>query len=248
MSHTGSHTGSHTDVGAYALGLLEEPDRRAFENHLSGCPACDTELAELRGVAATLDGIGRIPEPADAVPPPPEPAVLADLLRRRSRRDRRHRAVRAMATAAAGVVLVGAALGTGFTLGADRDRAASRPDGGTAALLRDGHRASAADAGTGVTGTVATQRRAWGSRIALELSRVRGPLECELVAVDRAGRAHTVVGWSVPAAGYGLPGSARPRLTLQGGTALQPREIARFEVRTIGEPAGGPRTLLTVPG
>ncbi|RFS82621.1 zf-HC2 domain-containing protein [Actinomadura spongiicola] len=239
---------SHTDVGAYALGLLEEPDRRAFENHLSGCPACDTELAELRGVAATLDGISRIPEPAGGPPAPPEPAVISDLLRRRIRRERRHRAARAMAAAAAGVVLVGGALGTGYTLGADRDRTASQEDAGTAALLRDGHRTSAADATTGATGTVATRRTAWGSRIALELSRVRGPLECELVAVDRAGRPHTVAGWAVPAAGYGLPGSARPRLTLQGGTALRPREISRFEVRTTGEFAGSPRTLLTVPG
>jgi anti-sigma factor RsiW len=37
----------HTDVGAYALGLLEPEDRRAFEEHLAGCPACAAELAEL---------------------------------------------------------------------------------------------------------------------------------------------------------------------------------------------------------
>ncbi|TMQ97933.1 zf-HC2 domain-containing protein [Actinomadura soli] len=238
----------HIDVGAYALGLLEEPDRRAFEAHLSGCAACQAELGELRGIAATLDGIGPIAEPADApaAPAPPEPAVVSDLLRHRIRRERRHRSTRALAAAAAGVVLLGGALGTGYTLGADRGGQASDQDGGTAALMRDGHRTSAADAGTGVTGTVATQDKAWGSRIGLELSKVRGPLECELVAVDRAGRAHTVAGWAVPAAGYGLPGSAQPRLTLQGGTALRSGEISRFEVRTTGRAAGGARTLLTV--
>ncbi|TDB79080.1 zf-HC2 domain-containing protein [Actinomadura sp. KC216] len=241
----------HIDVGAYALGLLEAPDRRAFEAHLPGCVACQAELGELRGIAETLDGIGPIAEPADApaAPPPPEPAVVSDLLRQRIRRERRHRSTRALAAAAAGVVLLGGAVGTGYTLGADRGgtAASADADGGTAALLRDGQRLSATDAGSGVTGTVAMQDKAWGSRIALELTKVRGPLECELVAVDRAGRAHTVAGWAVPAAGYGLPGSAQPRLALQGGTALRPGEISRFEVRTTGRAAGGARTLLTVP-
>ncbi|MEU8344534.1 zf-HC2 domain-containing protein [Spirillospora sp. NPDC048832] len=233
----------HIDVGAYALGLLEEPDRRAFEAHLASCASCHEELGTLRGVARTLDGIGPIAEPPGAPPVPPEPAVVADLLRHRNARQRRHRAARALAAAAAGVVLLGGALGTGFTLGADREPAAAPQDDGTAALLRDGHKVSASDAGTGVTGTVAMQQKAWGSRIAMELSKVRGPLECELVAVDRRGEGHTVVGWSVPDKGYGLPGSPQPRLALQGGTALRPEEISRFEVRTIG----GGRTLLTLP-
>lgn len=235
----------HIEVGAYALGLLEPPDRRAFEDHLARCASCDAELAELRGIAATLDGIAPIPEPA---PAPPDPAALAVLLRRRTRRDRRRRAALTLAAAAAAVVLVGGALGTGVTLGADRAPESSPADAGTAALLRDGHRTSASDPGTGVSGTVATQRRAWGSRVALELSRVPGPRDCELVAVDRAGRAHTVAGWAVPAAGYGLPGSAQPRLAVQGGTALRPQEISRFEVRATGGAAGGRATLLTVPG
>ncbi|GAA4241714.1 anti-sigma U factor RsuA [Actinomadura meridiana] len=239
----------HIDVGAYVLGLLEPPDRRAFEDHLPGCAACNAELAELRGIAETLDGIGPIAEPADAaaVPAPPEPAVLSDLLRQRARRERRHRTALALAAAAAGVVLVGGALGTGVTLGSGRDPAPSPPDAATSALLRDGTRMSASDAGTGVSGTVATQGKAWGSRIGLELSRVGGPQECELVAVDRDGRAHTVAGWAVPAVGYGLPGSVQPKLVLQGGTALRPREISRFEIRTTGGLAGRNRTLLTIP-
>lgn len=233
----------HVDVGAYALGLLEEPDRRAFEAHLATCVACHAELEELRGIAEQLDGIGPIAEPVDVPPAPPEPAVVSDLLRQRIRRERRQRATRAMAAAAAGVVLIGGALGTGFTLGTDRGGTPSRQDDGTAALMRDGRTMSAADPGTGVAGTVVMQQKPWGSRIGLRLTKVDGPEECELVAVDRAGRRHTVIGWSVPAAGYGLPGSAQPQLTLQGGTALRPEQITRFEVRTIREG----RTLLTVP-
>ncbi|HEY8478500.1 MAG TPA: zf-HC2 domain-containing protein [Spirillospora sp.] len=234
----------HIDVGAYALGLLEEPDRRAFEAHLSTCVSCHEELGELRGIAQTLDGIGPIAEPEDALPAPPEPSVVSDLMRRRIRRERRRRAVRGLAAAAAGVVLLGGALGTGYTLGADRAQPSrSRADAGTAALMREGRTVSASDTGTGVTGTVATEAKMWGTRVGLQLSKVRGPLQCELVAVDARGAAHTVAGWSVPPRGYGFEDSAQPHLTVQGATALTPDEIRRFEVRTIGEG----RTLLTVP-
>lgn len=56
----------HTDVGAYALGLLEEDDRRAFEAHLRGCGRCQAELAEMSGTAGALSALG-----GDAIRPEP---------------------------------------------------------------------------------------------------------------------------------------------------------------------------------
>jgi len=251
---------SHIDVGAYALGLLEEPDRRAFEAHLSTCMPCHEELAVLRGVAAQLDGMPPIEDPRDAEPVPPPPEVVTDMLRYRARKARRGRVARALVGAAAGVVLLAGAFGTGLTMGGDRAGDGGAGAGGSAAavgagavqvvdgsvekLMREGRRVEAADSASGVTGTVAMEGKQWGSRVGLRLAKVRGPLQCELVAVDRTGRAHTVVGWSVPPKGYGVPGSPAP-LMVQGGTALTPDEIARFEVRTIGRNGG--RTLLTVP-
>ncbi|PKK12310.1 zf-HC2 domain-containing protein [Thermomonospora sp. CIF 1] len=44
----------HTDVGAYVLGLLEEGDRRTFEEHLAGCARCRAELERLSGPAEAL--------------------------------------------------------------------------------------------------------------------------------------------------------------------------------------------------
>lgn len=233
----------HVDVAAYALGLLEEPDRRAFEAHLPSCLPCHEELAVLRGVAATLDGMAPIDGPADAPSPAPDPAAVSDLLRRRARGGRGRRRARVLAAAAATAVLLGGAAGAGFALGADR-REAPPPVAGAEldALFRNGRSVAASDPGTGVAGTVAMEGRGWGSRVGLRLSKVRGPLECELVAIDRRGRGHTVAGWSVPAKGYGRPGSPAP-LALQGGTAVAPGDIARFEVRTLGDD----RTLLTVP-
>ncbi len=236
----------HTDVGAYALGLLEEPDARAFETHLASCPSCHEELGALRGLAATLDGLPPIPE--EPVPAPvPDPSVVSDLLQRRRRLNRRRRVSQALVGVAAGVVLMGGSAGLGITVGADRDAApppVERPvESGVEALFRNSRPISATDPASGISGTVATQRKQWGSEVGMRLSKVRGPLRCELVAFDRAGREHIVSGWSVPAKGYGFPDSPMPRLTLQGATALEPEEITKFEVRTIGTG----RTLLTLP-
>jgi anti-sigma-K factor RskA len=54
----------HTLTGAYVLDALSEMERRAFENHMSGCPACNQEVAELRETTARLGT-------ATAANPPP---------------------------------------------------------------------------------------------------------------------------------------------------------------------------------
>jgi anti-sigma-K factor RskA len=41
-------------TGGYALSVLDEPDRRAFEAHLATCAACTAEVRDLIEVAATL--------------------------------------------------------------------------------------------------------------------------------------------------------------------------------------------------
>lgn len=242
----------HIDVGAYVLGLLEEPDRRAFEAHLSTCMQCHEELSVLRGVAATLDGLSPIEEPAAIGPPAPDPAVVTDMLRYRERTARRRRRSGALLGAAAGVVLVAGAFGAGTTMNNDgkspspktpQAAAPPAPAANVEALLQSAHHVSATDAATGVSGTVAMEGKGWGSRVGLRLGKVKGPLECTLVAIDRAGNSRTVSGWSVPPKGYGFADSPAPVLTLEGGTALKPNEITRFEVR---DSASG-RILLKVP-
>jgi putative transcriptional regulator len=67
--------GGHGDSGriaAYALGALEEAERREVEAHLGGCVACAEELQELDRVAASF---------ARAVPArPPASRVRAQVL------------------------------------------------------------------------------------------------------------------------------------------------------------------------
>ena len=80
-------SGEHIDLGAYALGLLEDQDRVTFEAHLATCDACRTELPSLSPIAGLLRGMDPVEVPGDVEPP-------VDLLRRRalaSRRGRRRR-------------------------------------------------------------------------------------------------------------------------------------------------------------
>jgi len=233
----------HTDVGAYALGLLEEGDRLAFEAHLRGCGSCQAELGELSGAAGALSGLspaaGPIPDGAGregAGEPSAPPAPVIDMMRRRRRADQRFRRGAYLAGAAAAA----AALAAGIGIGTAVDDEAPPPKPPVAQSLT-GQRFHAANAGTGASGTVALVDKGWGTQVGLELRGIRGPLKCHLEAVSRTGERSVVAGWSVPDKGYGVPGQPKP-LVMQGGTGLSRQQIGHFEVRLDG---GG--TLLRIP-
>jgi len=64
----------HALSGAYAVDALDDHERHLFEQHLADCPACQTEIAELRDAAALL------PETTLVAPPPRlRDQVLADI-------------------------------------------------------------------------------------------------------------------------------------------------------------------------
>jgi hypothetical protein len=77
--------------------------------------------------------------------------------------------------------------------------------------------------------------------VTLDLAHVRGPVECQLIAVSSAGEQKVVSGWFVPAPGDGVPGHPA-HLLVQGGTAIQLGNLARFEVQVVQG-----QTLLTIP-
>ncbi|MER5741560.1 MULTISPECIES: anti-sigma factor [unclassified Streptomyces] len=64
-------TDTHTLVAAYALGALDEAERKDFDAHLRACEACRQEAAEFRATTARL---------AAAVAQPPPPAAKAQVL------------------------------------------------------------------------------------------------------------------------------------------------------------------------
>jgi hypothetical protein len=221
----------HTDVGAYALGLLEQRDRRAFEAHLARCRSCAAELAEFAGLHGLLMGVH------PGITEQNVPDDLVGMMRRRKAADRHSRHARLMLGAAAAVVLLAGGVTAGIAVtGAP---AASRPP--AANELGAGEHRSATNQASGATGTVALESKGWGTRVSLDLAGVRGPLDCELVAITRTGRKRVVTGWAVPPKGYGVPGSPA-HLVVQGGVASPPADITRFVVRV----AGGD-DLLTIP-
>ncbi|WP_113703034.1 anti-sigma factor family protein [Nonomuraea lactucae] len=231
----------HTDVGAYALGLLEEDDKRAFEAHLYVCPSCRAELADLAGVAGALDGLGPLDdEPAAPRGEPAAPrgeAEVVDMMRRRRAADRRTRRGTVMIGLAAAVTLVAGGLTVGMQVGSggmSSPAASGMPSdahmGPAEQFYADGRPVAGTGAG-GVNGGLVVESKAWGTHAALKLAGVKGPLECELVSVSKSGVRRVMTGWSVPAAGYGVPGQPRP-LYMHGGSPSPLHEIDRFEVVT----------------
>ena len=232
---------AHTDVGAYSMGLLEERDRREFEDHLAGCAACAAEVAELSPMAALLRGVEPAPRAAPAAGRElaagrePGGGDVTELLRRRARQQRQRRRWQVALGAAAGIVLIGGGIGVGI--------AAAPQDGTPPAppLALTGQVHSATDPGTGVAGTVGLVAKAWGTQVTLDLSKVHGPAECELVAVSRTGERRVVMGWLVTAPGDGVPGHPA-HLVLRGGTSIPRNDLSRVDVDVVNG-----RTLVSIP-
>ncbi len=218
----------HIDVGAYALGLLEDEDSTAFEAHLATCPSCHAELAEFSPMRALLTGL----EPVEAFDPATERGVV-DLMSRRAAASRRRVRWTVAVGAAACVAALGGGLAAGFAV------APNNPPPGTAVLAGQLH--AATNAQTGVTGTVGLVTKAWGTYVSLDLADVHGPLECELIAVSKTGERRVVTGWVVGVPGDGVPGHPA-HLLVQGGTAISAANLARFDVIVVNG-----KTLLSIP-
>lgn len=226
----------HTDVGAYALGLLDDGDRAAFEEHLATCQPCAAELSELSGMAGMLTGLGPIEDEL------PQEAEVIDLLRRRKAADRRTRRGTLVIGVAAAVTLVagGITVGTAMSGGAPPPVAGHAHDAGPAEQFYAEGRPVSGVGVEGVSGGLVYESKGWGTHAALKLGGVKGPLECELVAVSKTGQRRVMTGWAVPPSGYGVAGQPDP-LYMHGGSPLNPDQIDRFEVTTSTG-----KTLLTV--
>ncbi|MEN3584254.1 zf-HC2 domain-containing protein [Streptomyces sp. ZYX-F-203] len=212
----------HRDVGAYALGVLDEADAFRFEDHLAQCRRCAVEVTEL-GAATRQLMLYRDATPR-AVPATPrlDPALLDRLLRQVSTRRRIGRRRLWLAVAASLVCVV---VGPAVVLAAAHPEAAgATPIAGT-------------DPRTGVWAELTSTDRDWGSDIALRVRNAAASRTCHLVAVGLDGSEQTITNWTMP------DGDETVGL-LRGAAALHPQEIARYEVRGAD---GDPVISLTPP-
>ncbi|MGW7282306.1 zf-HC2 domain-containing protein [Streptomyces sp. NPDC054844] len=198
----------HRDVGAYALGVLDEAEAFRFEDHLMECPRCAAQVTEF-GPATRQLMLYRRATPRLVHPMTrPGPRLLDRLL---SEVNTRRRAGRRRVLYAVAAAVVCAVAGPGVVIYAGQADPAVP--------------ITATDERSGVWARVTTEDEAWGTDVELEVKDGAGPRSCRLVAVGLDGTEQTVTSWNVP--GH----DALPN-TMHGGAALHPDQIDRYEVRT----------------
>ncbi|KOU57096.1 membrane protein [Streptomyces sp. MMG1533] len=198
----------HRDVGAYALGVLDEADAFRFEDHLMECPRCAAHVTEFGPATRQLmlyrRATPRVVHPAAQ----PGPRMLERLLGEVAARHRARRR-RLWYVVAASVVL--AVAGSGVVMMTSGAEGAAR--------------VTATDERSGVWAEVTTEDEAYGSDVELKVKDGAGPRSCLLIAIGHDGSEQTITNWDVPSH------DARPN-TMRGGSWMHPDQIARYEVRT----------------
>ncbi|MEU2989059.1 zf-HC2 domain-containing protein [Streptomyces griseoincarnatus] len=204
----------HRDVGAYALGVLDEAEAFRFEDHLMECPSCAVQVTEF-GPATRQLMLYRSATPRTVHPAAqPSPRMLDRLLTQVSARRRVGRRRMLLALAASVVLAVSAPAVT----------VAARGDDGPRPLTVE-----ATDERSGVWAEVKIEDRDWGSSVQLRVKDAAGPRDCVLVGIGRDGSENVMTNWAVPRH------DARPN-TVPGGSATRSDDIERYEVRsTAGE-------------
>lgn len=198
----------HRDVGAYALGVLNEADAFRFEDHLMECPQCTAHVSEFRPAARQLM-LYRRSTPRSVHPfATPGPRLLDRLL---GEVANRHKAGRRRWLYAVAASVVFAAGGPAIAI--------VTADGSPTTQV------AATDAQTGVWAQVTSEDRVWGSQVDVLVKDAAGPRPCQLIAIGKDGSEQTVTSWMAQ-------GDTSTTTSMQGGAALQSEEISRFEVRT----------------
>ncbi|MFE2757265.1 anti-sigma factor family protein [Actinosynnema sp. NPDC059335] len=225
---------NHIDVAAYVLGVLDEDEVDAFENHLAQCRRCALDLrdfAQLPDLLDEADANGMLR--ANAGERPDGRSVRAMLDSVSASRARKRRDI-ALLAAAAAVLLVVLTAVVSVTVAAPSDPVAGPPStpavperSNVAKGSPDGSGVvSRTDATTGVSARLAATPEPWGTSLSFEVKGAQGPTRCELVVKSRAGESMVVGSWLVTATGPG-----KDPVSLSASVGLRWHDIAEFVVR-----------------
>jgi putative zinc finger protein len=239
----------HIDVAAYVLGVLDEDEVDAFENHLAQCRKCALDLkdfAVLPDLLDEADQAGLLRGTAGERPDGRSVRAMLDSVSIDRGRKRRNYA---LAAAAVAVLLMGGTAaatvkltsGTTSTVAQPTDDAASPPKQSNVANNETDvfQELSRSDPKTGLSAKIHARPEAWGTSIEFEVQGAKGPGRCDLVALTRDGGTMPVTSWLVAAPSLN---SDKPAVELNGGLGMRWNEIAAFVVRD----ANG-ATLLQMP-
>ncbi|MGW0610640.1 zf-HC2 domain-containing protein [Streptomyces sp. NPDC002788] len=203
----------HRDVGAYALGVLDEAEAFRFEDHLMECPRCAAEVTEFGPTTRQLMLYRRATPRFVNPTAQPGPRMLDRLLAEVATRRRAGRR-RMLFALAASVVLAVSVPGVAMM--------AEGSDEGPRTV-------AATDARTGVWAQVTTEDEASGSQVELQVKDAAASRACHLVIVGHDGTEETATSW------HGPGHDARPH-TMMASSSMHAAEIARYEIRsTTGE-------------
>ncbi|GIG61105.1 hypothetical protein Lfu02_54770 [Longispora fulva] len=211
-------------AGAYVLGALDDDERRAFDDHLTGCAGCRREVAELEEVR---DVLGEVPPEALLYGPPDDHAVLDRVLGRlRAEQGARDRSRRLYALAAGIVVLAGVAVG-GVLAGrasVDVPPPVALPSATATAQPPGTLRGTTVDPTSNVRLTASVVPVAHWVKVTAAVTGIPLGENCRLVIVGKDGSREVAGGWIVSEKG------AAGGTTLEGTAALDAGQVARVEI------------------
>ncbi|WEO76135.1 zf-HC2 domain-containing protein [Cryobacterium sp. SO2] len=201
---------------AYVLGALSTEDRRTFERHLAGCPACAAAVAELAGMPGILAALPAAEAQAiseagaaddhlrSALHQPGLVQRLAGAAVKRTRRTRIRLAVACVAAAVL-IALGGGALGAVLTSspGVEAGPAvppatspAATPTEATRIVAMEPLEPNALTAALTITDTDWGTRFDWSCVYLNELWKDNGPQDYDMVMTDRNGDSTVLATWT----------------------------------------------------
>jgi predicted anti-sigma-YlaC factor YlaD len=213
----------HMLLGSYVLGGLSAEDRRAFDEHLEGCPRCRMELAEAAPLPALLRKVSGVPALAD-FPIVVEPSLGNLLAAERARRRRRSR-VQWLAAAAAVVIAFGGGAAV-ITVTHDQQPtsvAQGKPPAQGQAPETDEGRLVALRTldGSTASGRVGLKKKVWGTAIWLQVADMPTTGVFTIWATDDTGHRELAGSWA---------GTPSGRCILDGATSIATDHLAKVSV------------------